>query len=256
MLTIKSAAEIQKMEAAGKIVGETLLLMRDMAKSGISTEELDKAAEKHIRSRGAVPSFLHYNGYPKSICTSVNAQVVHGIPGKYVLKDGDILSVDIGAELNGFHGDAARTFLIGNVAPEVEELVKVTRESFYEGLKFAEQGFRISDIGLAVQTHAEAHGYGVVRELVGHGIGTHMHESPDVPNYYDKRMGRGIRLTPGMTIAIEPMINLGGREVYVHKEDGWTVETRDGKPSAHYENTVVITDGEPRLLTLMGVDDD
>ncbi len=255
MLTIKSAAEIEKMKAAGRIVGETLRLLKDMAKPGVSTEDLDKAADRFIREKGAVPSFLHYNGYPKSICTSVNAQVVHGIPGKYVLRDGDIISIDIGAELNGFHGDAARTFLIGEVAEETKELVKVTRECFYEGLKFAKPGYRISDIGQAVQNHAESHGYGVVRELVGHGIGTHMHEAPDVPNYYDKRMGRGIRLVAGMTIAIEPMINLGGREVFVY-EDGWTVEARDGKPSAHHENTVAITEGEPVLTTLMGVDDD
>ncbi|MDO5111880.1 MAG: type I methionyl aminopeptidase [Clostridia bacterium] len=255
MLTIKSAAEIEKMRAAGRIVGDTLKLMREMAQVGVTTAELDKAADAFIRSKGAVPSFLHYNGYPKSICTSVNAQVVHGIPGKYVLRDGDILSVDVGAELNGFHGDAARTFFVGNVAPEVRELVKVTRECFYEGMKFARPGYRISDIGQAIQNHAESHGYGVVRELIGHGIGTHMHEPPDVPNYYDHRTGRGVRLTKGMTIAVEPMINLGGKEVFVY-DDGWTVETRDSLPSAHYENTVVITDDEPQLLTLMGVDDD
>lgn len=255
MLTIKNAPEIEKMAVAGKIVGETLLLMKKLAKPGVSTAELDREAEAFIRSKGAVPSFLHYNGYPKSICTSVNSQVVHGIPGKYILKDGDIVSVDVGAVINGFHGDAARTYLIGEVAPEVRELVRVTRECFYEALKFAKIGYRISDIGRAVQAHAEAHGYGVVRELVGHGIGTNMHESPDVPNYYDRRMGLGIRLQKGMAIAIEPMINLGGKEVFQHK-DGWTIETRDGKPSAHYENTVIITDDEPRLLTLMGVDDD
>ena len=255
MLTIKSAAEIEKMRAAGRIVGDTLKLMRDMAQIGVTTAELDRAAEAFIRSKGAVPSFLHYNGYPKSICTSVNAQVVHGIPGKYALKDGDILSVDVGAELNGFHGDAARTFFVGDVAPKVRELVKVTRECFYEGMKFARPGYRISDIGQAIQQHAESHGYGVVRELIGHGIGTHMHEPPDVPNYYDHRTGRGVRLTKGMTIAVEPMINLGGKEVFVYA-DGWTVETKDALPSAHYENTVVITDDAPQLLTLMGVDDD
>lgn len=255
MLTIKSAAEIEKMRAAGRIVGDTLKLMRDMVKPGVTTAELDKAAEAFIRSKNAVPSFLHYNGYPKSICTSVNAQVVHGIPGKYALKDGDIISIDVGAELNGYHGDAARTFFVGEVAPRVRELVKVTRECFYEGMKFARPGYRISDIGQAIQNHAESHGYGVVRELIGHGIGTHMHEPPDVPNYYDHRTGRGIRLTKGMTIAVEPMINLGGKEVFVY-DDGWTVEAKDSLPSAHYENTVVITDDEPQLLTLMGVDDD
>ena len=255
MLTIKSAAEIEKMRAAGRIVGDTLKLMRDMVKPGVTTAELDRAAEAFIRSKNAVPSFLHYNGYPKSICTSVNAQVVHGIPGKYALKDGDIISIDVGAELNGYHGDAARTFFVGDVEPKVRELVKVTRECFYEGMKFARPGYRISDIGQAIQNHAESHGYGVVRELIGHGIGTHMHEPPDVPNYYDHRTGRGVRLTKGMTIAVEPMINLGGKEVFVY-DDGWTVEAKDSLPSAHYENTVVITDDEPQLLTLMGVDDD
>ena len=218
------------------------------AKPGVSTLELDRAAEEYIRSQGATPSFLHYNGYPKSICTSVNEQVVHGIPGHYRLKEGDIIGVDVGAKLDGFHGDAARTFLIGQVDPAVEELVRVTRECFFEGLKFARPGYRISDISRAVQAHAEAHGYGVVRELIGHGIGRDMHEPPDVPNFVGGGFGRGVRLTPGMTIAVEPMINLGGREV-LQKSDGWTVVTRDGKPSAHYENTIAITEDEPLLLT-------
>lgn len=249
MMTIKSAADIEKMKAAGRVVEETLALIGRLARPGVTTLELDRAADDFIRSRGAVPSFLNYNGYPKSICTSVNEQVVHGIPGRYRLKEGDIVGVDVGAKLEGFHGDAARTFLIGRVAPEVEELVRVTRECFFEGLKFARVGYRVSDISRAVQAHAEAHGYGVVRELIGHGIGRDMHEPPDVPNFVGGNFGRGVRLTPGMTIAVEPMINLGGREV-LQKADGWTVVTRDGKPSAHYENTIAITDGEPQLLTL------
>lgn len=255
MLTLKSPAELAKMRAAGAVVGETLLLLRDMIRPGISTAELDRAAERHIRSRGATPSFLHYNGFPKSICTSVNAQVVHGIPGKYVLREGDIISVDVGAKLEGFHGDAARTFPVGEISEEAARLIRVTRECFYAGLRFARPGYRVSDIGQAVQAHAESHGYGVVRELIGHGIGRDMHEPPDVPNFYERRMGRGIRLSAGMTIAIEPMINLGGAAVQV-LSDGWTVETRDGRYSAHYENTVAITDGDAELFTLMGVDDD
>ena len=248
MMTIKNAADIQKMQAAGRVVEGTLALMGRLAKPGVSTLELDRAAEEYILSQGATPSFLHYNGYPKSICTSVNEQVVHGIPGHYRLKEGDIVGVDVGAKLDGFHGDAARTFLIGQVDPAVEELVRVTRECFFEGLKFARPGYRISDISRAVQAHAEAHGYGVVRELIGHGIGRDMHEPPDVPNFVGGGFGRGVRLTPGMTIAVEPMINLGGREV-LQKSDGWTVVTRDGKPSAHYENTIAITEGDPLLLT-------
>ncbi|NCB30782.1 MAG: type I methionyl aminopeptidase [Clostridia bacterium] len=251
MMTIKNAADIQKMKVAGRVVERTLELMAKLARPGMTTLELNKAAEEFIRSQGAVPSFLNYNGYPKSICASVNEQVVHGIPGNYRLKDGDIVGIDVGAELNGFHGDAARTLLIGSVAPEVVELVKVTRECFFEGIKFAKVGYRISDISRAIQTHAEAHGYGVVRELIGHGIGRNMHEPPDVPNFTGGAFGRGVRLTPGMTLAIEPMINLGGHEV-LQKADGWTVVTRDGKPSAHYENTIAVTDGEPELLTLSG----
>ena len=249
-LTIKNAAAVEKMRAAGRVVADALSLLQGMAKPGVTTAELDRAADEFIRSRSAVPSFLHYEGYPKSICTSVNEQVVHGIPGAYRLKDGDILSVDVGALLDGYQGDAARTFLIGDVAPEVRELVRVTRECFFLGIAQAVPGNHIADIGAAIQAHAEAHGYGVVRELIGHGIGTQMHEPPDVPNYYEKgRMGRGIRLVPGIAIAVEPMINLGGRAVF-EERDGWTVCTRDKKPSAHYENTIVVTQGEPEILTL------
>ena len=247
MITIKSAAEIQRMDAAGRIVEETLALMGRLARVGVTTRELDREAERYIRSQGAVPSFLGYRGYPRSICTSVNEQVVHGIPGSYRLKDGDILSVDVGACLDGVHGDAARTFLIGSVSEEVQQLVRVTRECFFVGLRYAWAGCRVGDIGAAIQQHAESSGYGVVREMIGHGIGRNMHEEPDVPNY--GRAGRGPRLAAGMTIAIEPMINLGTERI-LQLADGWTVVAADGLPSAHYENTVVITDGEPRLLTL------
>ncbi len=252
MITIKSAADIERMDAAGRIVEETLDLLGRTAAVGMRTDELDAIAADYIKSCGAEASFLGYAGYPKSICTSVNSQVVHGIPGRYRLKDGDILSVDVGAKLNGFHGDAARTILIGKVPREAETLVSVTKECFFEGLKQAVAGNRIADIARAVQRHAESHGYGVVRELIGHGIGREMHEPPDVPNYWDDHaFGHGARLQAGMTIAIEPMINLGTADVY-RLSDGWTVETADGKVSAHYENTIAITDGEPRLLTLHG----
>jgi methionyl aminopeptidase len=247
--SIKTASEIARMQESGRIVEDTLKLLEGLAKPGITTAELDREAEAYIRSKGAVPSFLGYGGYPKSICTSVNEQVVHGIPGKYRLKDGDVLSIDVGAELNGWHGDAARTLLIGNVSPEAQKLAEVTRECFFEGLKYAKVGYRVSDIGKAVQQHAEAHGYGVVRDLVGHGIGRHMHEEPDIPNFYAPGlMSLGMRFEKGMTVAIEPMISMGTWEVRV-LQDGWTIVTLDGLPSAHYENTVAITEGEPVLLT-------
>lgn len=249
MLTIKNAADIEKMKAAGRLTEDVLKLMAEMAKPGVTTEELDKAAEELIRSRGGFPSCLGYNGYPKTICTSVNEQVVHGIPGKYRLKDGDIVSCDVVAKLDGFHGDTTRTLLIGDVPEETRRLVKVTEECFFEGLKFARVGYRISDISAAIQKHAESNGYGVVRDMIGHGIGREMHESPDVPNYVGGRYGRGIRLIPGMTIAIEPMINMGTWQIKL-MPDGWTAVTADGKPSAHYENTVAITDGDPIILTL------
>ena len=247
MITIKSASDIEKMDVAGRIVEETLNLMGEMVRGGISTSELNHEADAFIRSKGAIPSFLNYSGYPKSICTSVNEQVVHGIPGHYRLKDGDIISVDVGAVINGFHGDAARTFLVGNVSDEVARLVEVTKECFFEGIKYAKPGYRLGDIGHAIQEHAESHGYGVVREMIGHGIGREMHEEPDVPNY--GRAGHGIRLEAGMTIAVEPMITLGSYRI-LQLSDGWTIVTADGKPSAHYENSLAITDGEPKLLTL------
>ena len=246
MITIKSPQDIERMRQAGKVVEETLNLLGRSVRVGITTEELDRIADAYIRSQGAYPTFLNYNGYPKSVCISVNEEVVHGIPGKRRIKDGDIVSCDVGATLNGFVGDAARTFLVGNVAPETQELVKVTRECFLEALKFCRVGYRISDISKAVQIHAESHGYGVVRELVGHDVGRKLHEDPEVPNFYSPRARQ--RLEAGMTIAIEPMINLGTAKVW-QLDDGWTVTTQDGKPSAHYENSVAITDGDPILLT-------
>lgn len=250
MITIKTAEQIEKMRDAGAVVAKTLQLIESMAKAGITTDELDSAAAKLIRSHGAEPSFLNYRGFPKSICTSVNQQIVHGIPGSYRLRDGDILSVDVGAQLNGWHGDAARTFLIGRVSEETRRLVDVTRECFFEGIKFARPGYHLSDISSAIESHALKHGYGVVRELVGHGIGLNLHEDPEVPNFVNRRRGRGPRLAPGMTLAIEPMINLGTAACVLLK-DGWTVETRDNKPSAHYENTIAVTDTEPVILTML-----
>ncbi len=246
MITIKSASELVKMQAAGKVVGETLKLLGENVRPGVTTGHLDKLAHEYILSCGAKPSFLGYCGYPASVCISVNHQVIHGIPGKRVLKDGDIVSCDIGAILDGFHGDAARTFLCGEVKPELQQLVKVTRECFFEGLKYCRVGYRISDISKAVQQHAEKYGYGVVRDYVGHGIGREMHEDPEVPNYYSPRARQ--RLHAGMAIAVEPMINLGTYQVK-SLPDGWTVETADGLPSAHFENTILITEGDPVMTT-------
>ena len=246
MITIKSAQDIERMRAAGRVVEETLLLLEQSVRIGITTAELDRIADTFIRSKGAYPTFLNYNGYPKSICISVNDEVMHGIPGKRKLKDGDIVSCDVGATLDGFVGDAARTFLVGNVPQETQDLVRITRECFFEGLKYCRVGYRISDISKAIQKHAESHGYGVVRELVGHGVGRKLHEDPEVPNYYSPRARQ--RLEAGMTIAVEPMINLGTAKIW-QLDDGWTVTTQDGKPSAHYENSIAITDGDPILLT-------
>ena len=246
MITIKSAQDIERMRAAGRVVEETLLLLEQSVRVGITTAELDRIADAFIRSKGAYPTFLNYNGYPKSVCISVNDEVVHGIPGKRKLKDGDIVSCDVGATLDGFVGDAARTFLVGNVPQETQDLVRITRECFFEGLKYCRVGYRISDISKAIQKHAESHGYGVVRELVGHGVGRKLHEDPEVPNFYSPRARQ--RLEAGMTIAVEPMINLGTAKVW-QLDDGWTVTTQDGKPSAHYENSIAITDGDPILLT-------
>lgn len=247
MITIKSKEEIRLMRKAGKIVGDTLKLIEDNIKVGMTTQSLDALAYDYIKKCGAEPSFLGYDGYPASICVSIDDEVVHGIPGKRVILEGQIVSVDIGAFINGYHGDAARTFMIGRVASNRQKLVKVCEESFFEGVKAISIGGRIGDISNAIQTYVESNGYSVVRELVGHGIGREMHEDPNVPNY--GKAGHGYRLEHGMTIAIEPMINLGARAVEI-LEDGWTVVTVDGSPSAHYENTVAITDEGVEILTL------
>ena len=248
MVTVKTSQEIELMRVANLIVRDTLNKVRDEIKAGITTAQVDKIAYDYIISRGATPSFLGYEGFPASACVSVNEQVVHGIPSnKRKLQNGDIVSVDIGAIYMGYHGDAARTFEIGDVGEEKHRLVQVTEQSFFEGIKALKDGVRLGDLGWAIQSYVESNGYSVVRALVGHGIGTQMHEDPSVPNY--GVAGRGMRLRAGMTIAIEPMVNMGDYAVQ-QLSDGWTVVTADGKPSAHYENTVVITSDGCDILSL------
>ena len=246
MITLKSSHEIDLMRRAGKITAAARALAGEMVRPGVTTREIDSAVEHFIRKQGAVPSFLHYNGFPASACISVNDEVIHGIPGDRVLVEGDIVSVDVGALIGGFHGDCAATFACGRISPEAQRLIDVTRQSFFEGIRLARQGGRVQDISAAVQAYVEAQGYSVVREFVGHGIGAYLHEDPQVPNY--GQSGRGPRLLRGMTLAIEPMVNAGGAAIR-QLSDGWTVKTLDGKLSAHYENTILITDGEPEILT-------
>lgn len=248
MVTIKSKTEIEYMKIAGKVTGETLKLLEKLVKPGISTLELDRAAEKYIRDNGCTPSFKGYGGFPGSVCISVNDEVIHGIPSKRILKEGDIVSFDVGACFKGYHGDAARTVGVGEISAEAQRLIDVTKESFFEGIKFAKEGDRVSDISAEVQRVAEENGFSVLREYCGHGIGHQLHEDPEIPNYFDPRH-RGTRLRPGMCLAIEPMVNQGSREIFVGDDD-WTVYTDDGKLSAHYENTVLVTNGEPYILTL------
>lgn len=246
MITLKSAHEIEAMRLAGKITAAARALAREMVKPGVTTQQIDKAVFHFIREQGAIPSFLHYNGYPASVCVSVNDEIIHGIPGKRVLREGDIVSVDVGAYIGGYHGDCAGTYPCGHVSDEALRLIRVTQDSFFEGLKFAREGYRLSDISHAVQTFVEANGYSVVREYVGHGIGRNMHEAPEVPNY--GKPGHGPRLLRGMTLAVEPMVNAGTAAIK-QMPDGWTVKTADGKYAAHYENTILITAGDPELLT-------
>ena len=246
MITLKSAHEIEAMRLAGKITAAARAVAREMVKPGVTTQQIDKAVFHFIREQGAIPSFLHYNGYPASVCISVNDEIIHGIPGKRVLREGDIVSVDVGAYIGGYHGDCAGTYPCGQVSDEAMRLIRVTQDSFFEGLKYAREGYRLSDISHAVQTYVEANGFSVVREYVGHGIGRNMHEAPEVPNY--GKPGHGPRLLRGMTIAVEPMVNAGTAAIKL-MPDGCTVRTADGKYAAHYENTVLITPGDPELLT-------
>ena len=247
MIVLKNGHELQCMRQACKITAAARALAGEMVRPGVTTEAIDKAVHDFIVSQGAKPSFLGYNGFPASTCISVNSTVIHGIPGGYTLQEGDIVSVDVGAYYRGFHGDCAATFPCGAISAEAQKLIDVTKQSFFEGICFAKPGYRVSDISHAVQQHVESNGFSVVRSFVGHGVGAQLHEEPEVPNF--GKPGRGPRLLPGMTLAIEPMVNAGTYEVKVLK-DRWTTVTADGKLSAHYENTVLITDGEPEILTV------
>ncbi|MBP8782700.1 MAG: type I methionyl aminopeptidase [Paludibacter sp.] len=247
MIYLKSDEEIELLRISNQIVAKTLAEIAKIIAPGVSTAQLDKVAEEFIRDNGAVPGFLGYGGFPGSICTSVNDQVVHGIPSdKVILQDGDIISVDCGAYINGFHGDSAYTFCVGDVKPEIRELLRTTKESLYKGIEQAQEGRRLGDLGYAIQNYCESKGYSVVREMIGHGVGRNLHESPEVPNY--GRKGNGPMLKSGMTIAIEPMINLGSRHL-VFEKDGWTTRTLDRKPSAHFEHSVAIRKGKADILS-------
>ncbi|CDD59095.1 type I methionyl aminopeptidase [Clostridium sp. CAG:43] len=247
-VTIKSPREIELMREAGRILAKTHEELAKNLRPGMSTWDIDHMGEEIIRSYGCIPSFKNYNGYPASICVSVNDEVVHGIPHKeHFLDEGDIVSLDAGVIYKGYHSDAARTYGIGEIDDDAKKLIEVTRQSFFEGIKFAKAGNHLNDISAAIQKYAESFGFGVVRDLVGHGIGSHMHEDPEIPNFARKR--KGILLQPGMTLAIEPMITEGSYEV-VWLDDDWTVMTEDGGWAAHYENTILITEGEPEILSL------
>lgn len=246
MISIKSPRDIEKMRAAGRLTARARALAGSMIRPGVTTGEIDRAVRKFIESQGAKPSFLGYGGFPASICASVNEVVIHGIPGSRKLQEGDIVSIDVGAYLDGFHGDCAATFPCGEVTSEAQKLINVTKQSFFEGIKLAKVGQRVSDIGHAVQQYVEGFGYGVVRDFVGHGVGRNMHEPPEVPNY--GAAGHGARFQPGMVIAVEPMVCAGDWRVKV-LGDKWTTVSADGSLTAHYENTILITDGEPEILT-------
>ena len=251
-VSIKSAREIELMREAGRILAITHEELRKALKPGMSTLDVDRLGEEIIRSYGCIPSFKNYNGYPASICVSVNDEVVHGIPNKkHIIQEGDIVSLDAGVIYKGYHSDAARTHGIGVISPEAKKLIEVTKQSFFEGIKYAKIGNHLNDISAAIQTYAESFGYGVVRDLVGHGIGEHLHEDPEVPNFAQRR--KGIKLQAGMTLAIEPMINSGSYEV-AWLDDDWTVVTDDGSLSAHYENTVLITEDGPEILSMLDTD--
>lgn len=246
-IIIKNDEQIKNMRIAGEIVARTHEILEKEIRVGITTMELDKIAEEYIRSRGGLPSFLGYSGYPATINASINEEIVHGIPSLRTLKNGDIIGIDIGASYNGYHGDAARTHGVGIISAEDQRLIDVTRQSFFEGLKFAKSGNHLNQVCEAIGNHIEKNGFSVVRDYVGHGIGKSLHESPQIPNY--KMKSRGPKLQKGMVLAIEPMANIGTFELTV-LDDGWTSVTLDGKNSSHYENTVLITDGEPELLTI------
>lgn len=247
-VTIKSDREIELMREAGKILAEVHLQLKEFVKPGISTFEINEQADKLIRNYNCIPSFLGYQGFPASVCVSVNEEVVHGIPSKdRVLIEGDIISIDAGLIHKEYHSDAARTWPVGEVNDDAKKIIEVTQQSFYEGIKYAKNGNHLHEIGAAIQKYVESYGLSVVRDLVGHGIGSQMHEAPQIPNF--KQVNRGIRLQPGMTLAIEPMVNFGRYDV-AWQDDDWTVVTRDGSLSAHYENTILITEDEPEILSI------
>ena len=252
MIQLKNSAQISTMLEAGRITGEALLVAREHVREGVSTKELDTVIREYIEKRGAKPSFLGYGGFPASACISINDEVIHGIPSKSrILREGDIVKIDVGAFFKGFHGDSARTIAVGKISDEATRLIEVTRKSFFDGVSAVKIGNRIGDVGHAIQARVEENGFSVVRRYIGHGIGHELHESPDVPNF--GTAGRGTRLCAGMAIAIEPMVNMGTEEVY-EMPDGWTVKTRDGKWSAHYENTVVLTSDGAVITTLVDTD--
>ncbi len=246
MVFIKTEDEIEILKKSNMLVSETHAMLTKEIREGISTIMLDKLAEEFIRDNGGIPGFLNYKGYPNTLCVSINDVVVHGIPGKQTLKNGDIVSIDCGVIFNGYYGDSCYTFEIGNVDPSIKELVKNTKECLYKGIEKAVEGNYLGDIGFEIQKHAENCGYSVVRELVGHGIGKNLHEDPEIPNYGKK--GRGLKLKEGMVFAIEPMINLGKKEIY-QENDGWTIKTKDGKPSAHFEHSVVVRKNKVEILS-------
>ena len=252
MIQLKNSAQISAMIEAGRITGEALLIAREHVREGVSTKELDTLIRNHIEKSGARPSFLGYSGFPASACISINDEVIHGIPSKNrILQEGDIVKIDVGAFYKGFHGDSARTIAVGNVSEEALKLIKVTRDSFFDGVAAVKAGNRIGDVGNAIQKCVEGAGYSVVRKYIGHGVGRALHEAPDVPNF--GTAGRGVRLCAGMTLAIEPMVNIGSEKVY-ELPDGWTVKTQDGSLSAHYENTIALTSEGVIITTLIDKD--
>ena len=252
MIIIKNSEQLKLMRIAGRITAEALMVAKDEIRPGLTTKELDTKIRRYIEKCGATPTFLGYNGFPGSACISINDEVIHGIPSdKVIIREGDIVKVDVGARFRGYNGDSARTFAVGKVSDEALRLISVTEQSFYEAIKFARAGNRIGDIGHAVESFVISNGFSVVREYTGHGVGADLHEEPEIPNH--GRPGRGARLYPGMTLAIEPMVNAGADRVKVRR-DGWTVVTADGKLSAHYENSIAITESDPVILTEIGID--
>ena len=252
MIIIKNSEQLKLMRIAGRITAEALMVAKEAIRPGLTTKELDTIIRRYIEKCDATPTFLGYNGFPGSACISLNDEVIHGIPSdKVIIKEGDIVKVDVGARYRGYNGDSARTFPVGKVSDEALRLISVTEQSFYEAMKVAKAGNRIGDIGHAVESFVISNGFSVVREYTGHGVGADLHEEPEIPNY--GRAGRGVRLYPGMTLAIEPMVNAGGERIKVRR-DGWTVVTLDGKLSAHYENSIVITESDPVILTKIGLD--